>query len=112
MDVLDRSQTAKPTIDLFMGVGRDAFGDCICKKARVIILLGRITRRRSTVPSESKDVRWIDYEDYGRSRLALDGLRMHIGKICASMLAASMAGVAWSRIRPVRLYSTRFDTAA
>ena len=63
---------------------------------------------RSTLPLVSRDVRWIT----DNSRLTLDALKMHIGKICASILAASMAGVAWSRIRPVHLSSTSSDKAA
>lgn len=38
MDVLDRSQTAKLTIDLSGMLAEKAFDDCICKKATVIIL--------------------------------------------------------------------------
>ena len=38
MDVLDKSQTAEPTIDLSGMMVEKAFDDCICKKATVIVL--------------------------------------------------------------------------
>ena len=39
MDVLDRSQTAKPTIDLSGMLAEKAFDDCICKEATILIIL-------------------------------------------------------------------------
>ena len=48
MDVLDRSPTAKPTIDLSGMLAEKLFDDSICKKATVIILLEHYSHEINT----------------------------------------------------------------